>query len=182
MVLDVPDAVEDGVPHIEVAGGQVDLGPEGVLALGELAVLHPRKEVQVLLHGTVPPGTLGRGGGVPPVFPELVGGELADIGQALFDEVHRQLVGPLKIVRAVVEPVVPVEAQPVDVLLDGVYVLGVLLGGVGVVHPQVADAAVLLRRAEVDGQGLAVADMEIAVGLRREPGVDPLSLAPAAGL
>ena len=75
-----------------------------------------------------------------------------------------------------------VEAQPMDVLLDGVDVLRVLLGRVGVVHAKVADAAEFFRGAEVDGQGLAVADMEIAVGLRGEPGVDRFPLAASAGL
>ena len=37
-----------------------------------------------------------------------------------------------------------------------------------------------LRRAEVDVQGLAVADMQIAVGLRRETGVDLHPGEPAA--
>jgi hypothetical protein len=83
----------------------------------------------------------------------------------------RVLVGLLEIVGAVEEAVAPVEAQPVDVLLDGVHKLGVLLGGVGVVHAQVADAAELFGGAEVDAQRLAVADVQIAVRLRREAGV-----------
>ena len=66
-----------------------------------------------------------------------------------------------------------------DILLDGVHILGVLLGGVGVVHAQVAQAAVTLGGAEVDAQGLAVTDVQIAVGLRRKPGVNGLSLEPA---
>ena len=69
-----------------------------------------------------------------------------------------------------------------DVLLDGVDVLCVLFGGVGVIHPQVADALVLLRRAKVNGQRLAVADVEIPVGLRWEPGVNLFPLAAATGL
>ena len=68
-----------------------------------------------------------------------------------------------------------------DVLLDGVYILGVLLGGVGIVHPQVAQAAELQGGAEVDAQGLAVADVQVAVGLRWEPGVDRHALELTAG-
>ena len=59
-----------------------------------------------------------------------------------------------------------------DVLLDGVYKLGVLFGGVGVVKAEVAHAAILFGGAEVDGEGLAVADVQVAVGFRREAGVD----------
>ena len=66
-----------------------------------------------------------------------------------------------------------------DILLDGIHILGVLFGGVGVVHAQVAQAAVTLGGAEVDAKGLAVADVQIAVGLRRETGVNGQSLEPA---
>ena len=59
-----------------------------------------------------------------------------------------------------------------DVLFDGIHELGVLLGGVGVVHTQIADAAEFLGGTEVDDQGLAVADVQIAVGLGRKTGVD----------
>ena len=68
-----------------------------------------------------------------------------------------------------------------DVLLDGVNELRVLLGGVGVVEPQIADAAELLGGAKVNGQGLAVADVQVAVGLRRETGVDGHALELSAG-
>ena len=68
-----------------------------------------------------------------------------------------------------------------DILLDSVYELGVLLGGVGVVHAQVADAAELLSRAEVDDQRLAVADVKIAVGLGGKTGVDLLPGKASAG-
>ena len=68
-----------------------------------------------------------------------------------------------------------------DVLLDGLYELYVFFGGVRVVHPQIAQPCKLLGCAEVDDQGLAVADVQIAVGLRREPGVDGLPGELAAG-
>ena len=110
--------------------------------------------------------------GVAPVPGKLLRSQLAYIGQALFDQALGQLIGLLEIIRAIEKPVVPVKPKPVDVLLDGVHELGVLFGGIGVVHAQVADAAELLRGAEIDAQGLAVADMQISVGLRREAGVD----------
>ena len=59
-----------------------------------------------------------------------------------------------------------------DVLLDGVDVLGVLLGGVGIVHAQVADPAVLARSSEVHTQRLAVPDVQISVRLGREARMD----------
>ena len=63
-----------------------------------------------------------------------------------------------------------------DILLNGVHILGVLLGGIGIVHAQIAQTAVLLGRTEVDAQRFAVADVQIAVRLRRETGVNGHSL------
>ena len=176
VVVDEADAVDDGVAHVEVAAGQVDLGAEGHLALLHLAVLHLFKQPQVLLDGPVAVGGHGGNTDVAAVGLEFLRRQLTDIGKALLDELHRVLIVLLEIVAAVEEPVAPVEAQPVDILLDGVHIFGVLLGGVGVVHAQVAQAVILLGSAEVDAQGLAVTDVQIAVGLRRETGVDGHSL------
>ena len=172
VMVHVVDPVDNGVPHIEVAAGQVDLGPQGHGTVGELPCPHPGEQIQALLHRTVPVGRRGRNADVSPVGPELLGRQFAHIGKTLFDKAHRLTVILLKIVGAVEEAVTPVEAKPVDVLLDGLHELLVLFGRVGVIHPQVAQSAELLSGAEVDGQGLAVADMQIAVGLRRKPGMD----------
>ena len=177
VVVHVVDAVEHRVAHVEVAAGQVDLGPQGHLALlhlavGELAGAHPGEEVQRLLDGPVAEGGAGGSVHVAAVLLKLLGGQLAHVGQALFDELHGVLVHLLKVVGGEEEAAAPVVAQPVDVLLDGLHVLHVLLGGVGVVHAQVAQAAVFLGGAEVHEDRLGMADVQIAVGLRREPGVD----------
>ena len=63
------------------------------------------------------------------------------------------------------------EAHPADVVLDGVDVLDVLLGGVGVVKAQIALSAELLRDGKVNVQGLDVADVQIAVRFGRESGL-----------
>ena len=110
--------------------------------------------------------------GVAAVLAKLVRRQLAHVGEPLLDKLNGVFVGFFKVIRAIIKTVAPVEAEPVDVLLDRLHELGILLGGIGVVHAQVADPAEVLRRAEVDGQGLAVADVEVAVRLGREAGVD----------
>src|SRR5579872_5708183 len=62
----------------------------------------------------------------------------------------------------------PIEAEPAHVALDRVDIFLRLLGGVGVVEAQVADAAIFLGDAEIQADRLGVADMEIAVGLGRK--------------
>ena len=62
----------------------------------------------------------------------------------------------------------PAGDEPLHVGDDGIDVLDVLLGRVGVVHAQVALAAVFAGDAEVQADGLGVADVQVAVGLGRE--------------
>ena len=61
--------------------------------------------------------------------------------------------------------VAPLVAKPLDVLFDGVDILHILLGGVGVVEAQVAHAAVLCGDAEVETDSLGMADVEVTVRL-----------------
>ena len=181
MVLDVADAVEHGVAHIEVAGGEVDLRTQGILALRELAGAHAREQIEVFLDRAVAPGADGGGVHIAAVFAELLRRQLAHIGKPFFNQLHGVFVILLEVVRAEEEPVAPVKAEPVDILLNGFHKLVVLLGGVRVVHAQVADAAEFFGRSEIDAQCLAVADVQVAVRLGRETGVHRLSGKPSAG-
>ena len=79
----------------------------------------------------------------------------------------------LEIVRGEEEPVLPVEPQPAHVGHDGFDVLLFLFAGIGVVEPQVADPVVFRGQAEIEADGLGVADMQVAVGLRGKAGDHP---------
>ena len=74
----------------------------------------------------------------------------------------------IEVVRGEVEPVPPVEPEPLDILDDGLHVLVLLLHRVRVIEPQIAQSPVLLGDAEVEADGLRVSDVQVAVGLRRE--------------
>mgnify|MGYP003292604913 CR=1 FL=1 len=140
--------------------------------LGELAVLHVLEAGQVFLHRAVTVGGVRAGvGEVAPLLAHGLSVLLVHIGQALLDEVHGAVVVEIKDVGCPVEVFSPVEPEPVDVLLDGVDELHVLLAGVGVVEAQVAHrpaVRVLLGNAEIQADGLGVADVQIPVRLRRE--------------
>ena len=168
VVRHVLDAVDGRVAHIEVAAGQVDLGAEGHSAIGELTGPHPSEQIQALLNGAIPIRAGGGGVDVAPMSGHLLRRQLTDVGQPLPDQLHSVVVHLFEVVRRIVEPILPVIAQPLDVLLDGVHVLHIFLGGVGVIHAQVAQAVILLGGAEVYKDGLGVTDVEIAVGFRRE--------------
>ena len=175
VVLDVADAVEHGVAHIEVAGGEVDLRTQGILALRELAGAHAREQIKAFLDRAVAPGADGGGVHIAAVFAELLRRQLAHIGKPFLDELHGVFVILLEVVRAEEKPVAPVKAKPVDILLNGLNELVILFGGIRVVHAQVADAAEFFGCAEINAQCFAVADVQIAVRLRRETGMDRLA-------
>ena len=52
-MIGVYDAVDDGVPQVEVGSGHVDLGPQGMVAFLELSVAHAIEEVEVFLRGAL---------------------------------------------------------------------------------------------------------------------------------
>jgi hypothetical protein len=165
----VDDAVEDRVAQVDVGRRHVDACAQHPRTVGELAGAHPPEEIEVLLDRAVPPRRRAAGlGQRPAVLPDLLGGQVVDIGVAVPDEVDRPVVELLEVVRREVEVLAPVEAEPADVRLDGVDVLLLLLQGVGVIEPQVTSAAVLVGNAEVQADRLRVADVEVAVGLGRE--------------
>ncbi len=74
----------------------------------------------------------------------------------------------------------PVEAEPPDVLLDGLDVLDVLRLWVGVVEAEVTHAAVLRGEPEVQAARLGMPDMQVAVGLGRKARLHPTAVFPRA--
>ena len=172
-VLGVEDAVEHRVAQVDVGRGHVDLRAQHAGAVGELPGAHAREEVEVLGGRAVPPGALPAGlGEGAAVLADLVGGEVVHVGLAGLDELDGPLVQLLEVVGGEVQVLAPVEPQPADVGLDGVDVLLLFLHRVGVVEAQVAAPAELAGDAEVEADRLGVADVEVAVGLRREAGDD----------
>jgi len=142
-------------------------------AVLELARPHAREQIQVLLHRSIAMGAvLARLGQRAAIAADLLRAEVVHVGQALLDQTHGAGVELLEVVGRVAQPVAPVKAQPVHVLADRVRVFDIFLDRVGVVETQVARAAVLFGHAEVEADRLGMADVQVAVGLRREARVD----------
>ncbi len=141
-------------------------------AVGELAGFHAGEEVEIFLDRAVAIGAvLSRFGEGAAVLADLVGGEVIDVGFAGLDELQGPLVELAEVVGGVAEAL-PLEAEPADVLLDGIDVLLLFLFGIGVVEAQVGFSAELIGQSKVKTDGLGVADVEVAVGLGRKAGLD----------
>ncbi len=168
------DAVEHGVAQVDVAGGHVDPGAQHARAVREFARLHAPEEVEIFLHWAVAErrvlaGLRQRAAVDADFFLRLV----VDIGVAGLDQALGPVIQAVEIVRGVIEIGSPVVAEPVHVGLDGIDIFLLFPGRVGVVEAQMALAGELLRDAEIQGNRLGMADVQIAVRLRRESGHDP---------
>jgi hypothetical protein len=168
----VLDAVQRRVAQVDVAAGHVDLRAQRTRAIGELALAHAMEQVEVLLDAAVAvrriAARLGEGAAV---FAHFLCRQVAHEGIALADQLLGREVEHREVVRGVAQ-VVPVVAEPAHVVLDGGDVFGVFLRRVGVVQAQVAHAAEFGGDAEVGPDRPGVAQVQVAVGLGREPGLD----------
>ena len=197
VVRGMADPVQGRVTQMNVRRRHVDARPKGAGAVRELALPHALEQIEVLLHGALAPwarlaGTLGH----TPVLRHLFRVQVAYVGLAAADELHREGEHLLKIIRgeerlertarglrgqhrgpadiagdlAAQAVVGPTADEPIDIGLDGLDVLDLFLGGIGVIHPQVAASVRLPGDPEVEANGFRMANVQVAIGLRRKAG------------
>src|SRR5690554_7201040 len=168
VMVAVDDAVHDGIGHVLIVRGNIYFGPQYFFTVLKLPFAHALKKVEVFLHRTVAEGTvLTGGGGCTFLGRYLLGVEFADVGLAFFDEQYGPLVELLKVVGGVLGFPFPLKAQPANVFLNGIDVLGLLLGGIGVVETQVAGGLVVLGNAKVETDGFGVTNVQVRSEERR---------------
>ena len=171
----VQDAIEHRVAQIDIAGRHVDLGAQHPRAVLKFAGAHAAEQIEIFLDAAVAVRAFGaRLGQRAACQPHLLLGLIVDIGLAGADQVLGPFVKLLEIVGRVIKMLAPIEAEPAHVALDGVDIFLLFLGRVGVVEAQIAMAAEFLRDAEIQADRFGVADMQIAVRLRRKTGNDRL--------
>ncbi len=179
-MLGMQDAVEHRVAQIDIARRHVDLGAQHARAVGKFARAHAAQQIEIFLHAAAAKrAVVARFGQGAARRAHLVLRLVVDIGLAGADQVFGPLVKLLEIIRRMIEMLAPIEAEPAHVGLDGVDIFLLLLGRVGVVEAQIAMAGEFLGDAEIEADRLGVADMQVAVRLRRKPGDD--RLVPARG-
>ena len=165
----VQDAIEHGVAQVDIARGHIDLGAQHPRAVGKLAGLHAAEQIEVFLHRAVAERAVLAGLGQRAALDaDFLLRLVVDIGVAGPDQALGPFVQPLEIIRGVIEVGSPVVAEPAHVGLNRIDVFLLFLGRIGVVEAQVAAAGKFLGDAEIECNRLGMADMQIAVRLRRE--------------
>ena len=76
----------------------------------------------------------------------------------------------IKVVRRITHVAGPLKTQPLHVIFDGVDEFLVFFFRVGVVETQMADTAKLFGHAEIQTDGFGMANVQVAVRLRRKTG------------
>ena len=62
----------------------------------------------------------------------------------------------------------PLETEPIDIFFNRIDILDILLDRVCIVEAKVAKATVTLGKTEIEADTFGMADMQVAVGFRRE--------------
>jgi hypothetical protein len=84
----------------------------------------------------------------------------------------RPLIELLEVIGRVIEMLAPIEADPLHVAHDRLGVFDFLFGRIRIVEPEIAVPAVFVGDSEIEADRFRVADVQIAVRLRREPRYD----------
>ena len=131
---------------------------------------HPFEQTEILFDRPVAIGALLAGlGQGSPIFANLVGAQTVHVRFAVLDQVNRVFVKLLEIIRGVEHPVVPVEAKPSHVALNGLLVLDGLLARVRIVKSQITKAFELGSNAEIQADGFCVTNVQVTIRLGRKP-------------
>ena len=173
VVMQMVDAVDNRIPHIEVAGSKINLRAKRHRTVLEFTGLHACEEIEAFLNRTVTVRADSRRREIAPVFPHLFRCQLANIGVAVFDQLHSKFIHLREVFGSVVKPIFPVKAKPMNIIFDILNVFHVFLRGIGIIHTKIAQTAKFFSRAKVDADSFGMSDMQIAVRLRRKTGMYP---------
>ena len=165
VVLGVQNTVHNRVTEEHIRVRHINLCTQHLLAIGKLAGTHTLEQVQVLLYRTVTPRRWLSGlGNSTTIQSNLLLCLVINIRQALLDKDNRPLVELVEVVRSVTLDS-PIETEPLNIALNRIYILGILLYGVGIVKAKITLTAILLRQTEVYADTLCVSDVKVAIWL-----------------
>ena len=130
----VYNAIDDRVAEVHIRACHINLGTKHHSTLLNLAICHLHKEVEVLLNRAVAVWALcTRLCRSTLLCSNLLGCLLINIRLTLLDKTDGKVPKLLEVVRSVIL-LAPLEAKPLNILLDSLYILHILLRRVCVVE------------------------------------------------
>ena len=144
-----------------------------MLAVGKLTGAHALQQIEIFSDAAITIRAVFSGlGQRAPITSNLIRIKAVDVSSAFLDQLSRGCIQIVEIIRCMRQPVFPVEPKPAHVVDDRIYILLVFLAGIRVIETQERPSAGLRRNAEIQADRHYVADMQIAVGLRRKASND----------
>ena len=167
-MMSVDDTIKERVAEEHVRVRHVNLRTKHLLTFCIFSSLHFTEKLEVLLNATVTVRALCSWYlHSTTTCTDLLLCLVIYICKPLLDEFLCPLVKLIEVVRSVTL-IFPLETEPLDVLLDRVYVLSILLYRVCIVKAEVCLSAIFLSKSEVDADTLRMSDVKVAVRFWRE--------------
>ena len=173
----VGNAVNNRVTHNNIRRCHINLGTKHLLTIAELTGLHFLEKLQIFLNTAVTIRTflawLSEGSTIGTDF---LSGKVINVSQALLNQLHSIIVKLAEIIRSKKHSVIPAEAQPFNILLNGIYIFHILFYRIGVIKTQITNTAVIFGKAKVQANRLGMANVQITIWLRWETGMNPFRI------
>src|SRR2546430_5040392 len=171
MMVHVENSIHDRVSEIKVRRTHIDLRPQRSRAIWKLSLFHAHEQIEILFDQTVAIRAFpARFGQRAAIFANLVSAEIAYVSFAILNQLNRPVIQLLEVIRGIAETV-PLEAQPLHVLHDGVNVFCFFFRRISIVETQIALAAKLGRQSEIEAYGFGVTDVQVTVWFRGKSGL-----------
>jgi len=181
VVRGVQNTVHDRVAHVHIRRAHVNFRAQCAAAIGEFAGAHAREQPQVFFNGAFAVrAVFAWFGQSAAIFANFIRAEVVHVSLPLPDELKREFIKLLKIIRGVILAVAPVKTQPVNVLFDSIHIFRVFFNRIGVIVAQVCQPAVAFRYAKIDSKRFSVPDVQVAVWFRWKARMHPPAKAPGA--
>ena len=172
----VKNTINQWVAEQHVGVSHVDLGAQHKCSRLAFTAVHKLEELQILLNRTITEWAVGTwtcGGSL--LLSNDLCTLLVNIGTALLDQPNGKIPKLLEIVAGIVD-VSPLETKPLDIVLDALDIFCILLNGVGVIEAQITCTTIFLGKSEIDSNSLGVSDVQIAIWLWWETGLQSTSV------
>ena len=170
------DTIKERITEEHVRMRHVNLCTEHLLSLSILTVAHATEQLEVLLNAAVAVRALCSWHlNCTTACTDLFLCLVIYICQALLDQFLSPLVELIEIIRCI-SFVLPLETEPLDILLDRVYILCILLYRIRIIETEICLSAIFLCKAEVNADTLCMSDVKVSVWLRRETCHDRVTL------
>ena len=164
--------VDNRVAEVHVRVGHVNLGTQYHLAFFNFSGIHFLEQFQAFLNRAVTIRTFrSRLGRSTFLGCNFFRGLFVYIRLSFFDKTDSEVPELLEIVGSIIF-ISPLEAQPLDVFLNGFYIFYIFFRRVCIIETQVTGSSVSLCDSEVQTNGFCMSDVQVSVRLWRETGLN----------